>query len=156
MTRPQVVVTLLLAGALLTSARAASAQGPESRYRPSRPTLSPWFDLYQRNSGPLDNYHQFVRPQIELQDTLTQQNAAIQRGSAGLRSLRSEVTDLQQEGNVRPTGTGSVFMDYSHFYPSKQSAGRTAGAAGRQRTWKPPPPRSSHSSMGSVRGRSGL
>jgi hypothetical protein len=80
------------------------------------PTFSPWFGLYQRNGGPLDNYHTFVRPKIELANTLQGQQAAIQRNTAGINSLGQDVQQLQEPGTVRPTGTGSVFMNYSHYY----------------------------------------
>jgi hypothetical protein len=84
----------------------------------NRPTLSPWFGLYQRNGGPLDNYHTFVRPQIQLDNTLQRQHLAIQRNNEGVQSLSREVSQLADQGQMHPTGIGSVFMDYSHYYPS--------------------------------------
>ena len=98
----------------------------------SRPTLSPWFGLYQRNGGPLDNYHTFVRPQIELRNTLLRQQAAIQRNSAGIASIDR---DLGEQGQLHPTGTGSVLYGLRPLLPF----------AGRQRSHhakrEPYPPR---------------
>jgi hypothetical protein len=89
-----------------------------------RPVLSPWFGLYQRNGGPLDNYHTFVRPKIAINDTFQQQQSAIQHNNAGINSLGQDVLQLQEPGTVRPTGTASVFMNYSHYYPTHARGGQ--------------------------------
>jgi hypothetical protein len=102
----------------------------QTRDNPYIPTLSPWLNLYQRNTGPLDPYHQYVRPEIQLRDALRQQDNRLRSQSANIQILGQEVSQMGQAG-VRTTGTGSVFMNYSHFYPTGQGAtivvgGRTA------------------------------
>ena len=114
----RLVLVFLAVSVVLTCVRPARAQGFGSRYRPSMPTLSPYFNLYRRDSGPLGNYHTFVRPQQQLRRELQQQSTSIQRQNASLRSLGQQVSRLERPSSVRPTGTGSVFMNYSHYYPS--------------------------------------
>jgi len=93
---------------------AGSAQAQSSVL--GQPALSPWFGLYQHNAGPLDNYHTFVRPNIAINNTLQQQQFAIQQNSAGVNSLGQDMGRIQEFGTVRPTGTASVFMNYSHYF----------------------------------------
>jgi hypothetical protein len=90
----------------------------QTMYRPSSPTISPWFGLYQRNSGPLDPYHSIVRPQLQLRNTLRQQSADIQYNNQQINSVGQEVTQMQEQGPLPMTGTGSVFMDTAHYFPS--------------------------------------
>jgi hypothetical protein len=108
--------------------------GVTGSYQPPRPTLSPWLNLYQRNSGPLDNYHSFVRPELQLQGTLRQQNTAIQSQDQDLRKLSGQFSDIEQGKSVHPTGTGSLYMEYSHFYDSRSIMGRSAGTRPRTLT----------------------
>ncbi len=137
MKRLQLGLAVLVACVVLSSARAAHAQRGYTPYR--RPTLSPWLNLYRRDSGPLDSYHMFVRPEIRLRETLQRQQANIRRQGAGLNSLGQQMTRYEREGPVRPTGTGSTFMNYSHFFPVR-------GAAA-SRSFRPPPPRRSYRSF---------
>jgi hypothetical protein len=121
----------------------------------TRPTISPWMQMFNRNTGPLDNYHTYVRPQMELNDQLRSQNAAIQRNRTDVSSLGQDVNRMQDERRrpIRPTGANSVFGDYSHYFPStgQHSAFSTAvnvnPAAQRSRAWAPKPARSSMSAM---------
>ncbi|MCE5268552.1 MAG: hypothetical protein LLG00_11770 [Planctomycetaceae bacterium] len=103
-------------GVILSAASMAHAQAQPGDPA-SRPALSPWFGLYQKNGGPLDNYHMFVRPRFQLNNTLRQQQDAIQSNNAGIRSLDQEMTSTQERMGIRPTGSASVFMNYSHYYP---------------------------------------
>jgi hypothetical protein len=147
MRRLQIVGMCLTVGAVLLLADSALAQGTD--FGPY-PTLSPWFNLYQKNNGPLDNYHMFVRPRIDLNDSLQRHQAAIQRNSAGLNSLDQDLTQLQEHASgVRPTGSASVFMNYSHYYGRGGAGGETRGPAVQRDTWTPQPA-SSGRSMGSM------
>lgn len=121
-TRQAVAVLGLGLAALLLSVGGAVGQMP---YTPPSPTFSPWLNLFQRNTGPLDNYHTYVRPQFEMRDTLRQQSLTNQRQAAGLQNLTDRVGNLQKAGetSIRPTGTASVFGSYSHYYPSAGSGG---------------------------------
>ena len=123
MKRPQIALMFLIACVVLAGVRPAHAQRSWP-YRPSRPTLSPWFGLYQYNPGPLSNYRQHVLPEIERRDTLRRQDLAIGRQSAGLRSLGQQMSRFERASSMRPTGTGSVFMNYSHYYQFQGSYGR--------------------------------
>jgi hypothetical protein len=145
MTRTRQILVALIACAAL--APAAVSQAQSSGYRPWKPTISPWFSLYNRNRGPLDNYNMYVRPETELRDTLQQQASGIQRNSAGLRSLGHDVNQLQEEGPIRPTGTGSGFMNYSHYYPALGQG----KAAARHGTSSPKPASSGRSASSRIR-----
>jgi hypothetical protein len=112
MNRIVFLLALAAVGILQAVASSAAAQG----YPSSRPALSPWMNLFQRTGGPVDNYHNYVRPQIQLHDTLRQQNARIQQQAAGLQSVNQQLQDVEQQRVLPRTGTGSVFMDYSHYY----------------------------------------
>ena len=129
MTRPIAISALMIAGFIFLHGQPAAAQGVASGYRPDTPTLSPWLDLYQRKGagGPLDPYHQFVRPELDLRETLRQQDLTNQRQGADVSTLSQQLTQMEQERltQVRPTGTGSVYMNYSHYYyPNGGGAGR--------------------------------
>lgn len=118
-----------------------TAQMPgHAPYQPAQPTLSPWFRLYDRNSGALDNYHSMVRPEIRLRSTLRQQDTLLQEQGVGLQGLSGQVNEIENHDLLRPTGAGSVFMDYSHYYDmggagarsptqTRRVAGRPAGGS---------------------------
>ncbi len=103
----RVAVGLLVSGVLAISAFPAAAQEPSYA---TPPPLSPWLSLYRHDAGPMDPYHSFVRPELELRESMRKQDARI-------HSLGEEVTRYEETGGVPPTGSGSVFMSYSHFYP---------------------------------------
>jgi hypothetical protein len=86
-------------------------------YNPARGPISPWMNMFQRRVGPLDNYNSWVRPQLQLQDAMARQNVALQQQATGLQLLGQQI-EAKQGNQVRPTGTGSVFMNYFHYYPS--------------------------------------
>jgi len=88
-----------------------------AQYAPDRPLISPWMGLWQKNTGPLDNYHSFVLPQAELSQTLQMQNNALQRQAAGLQYLNGEIGNRQGVRlGMGSTGQGATFMNYSHYY----------------------------------------
>jgi hypothetical protein len=130
MARRSAICATLTLGILLLAASSSYAQvlAPGNR-----PTFSPWFGLYQRNGGPLDNYHTFVQPRIELDNTLQRHQAAIHRNNEGVASLNRELSQFGEQTQMHPTGTGSVFMDYSHYYPSLGGSGPTTPNAIRAR-----------------------
>ena len=107
---------LMLASVLgvFVAASSASAQYAP-RYRPARPTLSPYLNLFRSDAGLLDNYNTFVRPQQQLRETLRRQDLMSQRQGAALNALGQRVTQ-QQDPALRPTGHQSSFMNYSHYY----------------------------------------
>jgi hypothetical protein len=141
MRRVRVIRVVLMAGMLLPLARPASAQVRAPGYGPATPTLSPWLNLYQKQAGPVDNYHMFVQPQIQLQNTLRQQELTNQRQTAGMTSLGQQMTQMEQDRQapVHPTGTGSVYMSYLHYYPALGGTGHGTHLRTGQRTWTPKP-----------------
>lgn len=124
MKRLPFVLVFVFVCTLVSCLRPAHGQGYSSRYRSlGRPTFSPWLDLYRRDPGPVGPYLSNVRPRQELYRTLQGQEAGLRRQTAGLQrqetgilSLQRRVTQLERGGVMAPTGTGSVFMNYSHYY----------------------------------------
>ncbi|MBN2475901.1 MAG: hypothetical protein JXB62_14915 [Pirellulales bacterium] len=127
MMRRYLILGLSTAVLLLAVADSALAQFPGANYRPSafrQPSFSPWLNLYRRDSGVLDPYHNFVRPEQQLINTLQRQQASLQRQNVGLQTLGQQLTQFERTGSVRPTGTASVFMNYSHYYSVRPPIGR--------------------------------
>ena len=119
MTRFNIVLALVLlvGGSTFSFSQSAIAQ---STYMPQTSPVSPWMGLWQRNTGPLDNYHSYVLPQMQLNAALQSQNAALGRQAAGLQYLGEAVTN-QQTGQLgtsgmSPTGQNATFMNYSHYF----------------------------------------
>ncbi len=120
MTRFAIVTCVLV---LFSVAQHSLAQGPQnrpSRYEPAfGPTISPYQQLFRRPSGSLNNYYNFVRPRIQVRSTLRSQE---QR----LDALNQDVQRASQKASVvygsgaGPTGIHSLYMNYSHFYPSRR------------------------------------
>ena len=129
------ICCLSAAAALVLVGQAAQAQ---DLYNPP-PVMSPWFNLFNKNPGPLGNYQSYVRPQLQLQNAFQQQNGAIlqqgmdvRQGNARLNLLGNQVGQLQRgEGLLPPTGHAAGFMNYSHYY-GYQAPG--AGSGVPQRT----------------------
>ena len=116
MKRLHLVLLVATASVLWWSVPSAHAQRPSRSPFRTRPALSPWFDLYRSDPGPLGNYHSYVRPRMELQETLDQQRAGLRQQGARINSLGRQMSAMQQAYPIRPTGTASSFMNYSHYY----------------------------------------
>ena len=86
------------------------------RYRPSRPTVSPYLNLLRNDNGALPNYYGLVRPQLNQQAFDNQITATSRSQTLAIQKL-SHISGNTVNG---PTGSGSVFKNYSHFYPAKQ------------------------------------
>jgi len=138
MSRLPLWFALLIFSIAVSSGQPAQAQTPG--YRPARPTLSPYFDLYRRDAGPLGGYHSDFRPRQEFRRSIQQQAAGLQQQNADIRALGQRMSLVEQpsQTSVRPTGTGSVFMNYSHYY---QGSGRS-GSSRSRRSWSPSAARS--------------
>jgi hypothetical protein len=115
MTRSKLILLSLV---VATAAGWTSSAFAQTRYYPTRGPISPWMNMWQRKPGPLDNYHTYVQPDLQLQRVISQQHNALTQNAAGLQSL-----DMQMQGQrdlrVPPTGTGSTFMELSHYYPTR-------------------------------------
>ncbi len=82
------------------------------------PTLSPYLEYFRTPLGPLDSYHEFVRPRVQLQQRLRQQDAQLRRQAQDLRVLDQRMVAPQRPSDASPTGTGATFFHHSHFYPA--------------------------------------
>jgi hypothetical protein len=81
---------------------------------PRRPSISPYLNLGNENSGVLSPYHAFVVPGL-LQQQQQIKSFALQARTLGLERNRSTDPELRQ------TGLGGRFQNYSHFYPEQRS-----------------------------------
>lgn len=108
---------------MIPAARAQRPVGPAASpprtypYAPG-PALSPYLDYFRTPTGPLDSYHEFVRPRLQLQQRLRQQQQQIRRQAQDLRALDERIIPPQRSETTAPTGTGAGFLQHSHFYPS--------------------------------------
>jgi len=80
--------------------------------------MSPWLNLSNQQGGALDNYHMFVRPEMQRRDASRRQQYDINRQGVDIQSMRQSMSGVRQAAGMRPTGTGSMFMNYSHYYPN--------------------------------------
>ncbi len=119
MKRLPLALALLVAGVVFTSDSVSYAQ-----YRPARPTLNPWLHGARRNDGLLPDYHTFVRPRQQLHRTLQRQNTEIRSLQRGLVGMDRALMEGKRATSARPTGTGSVFMNYSHYYQYRRPGPR--------------------------------
>jgi hypothetical protein len=118
-------IVLMAQGAALSLILPASAQ--ESR---TRPTISPYFNLYRQDAAAVDNYNAFVRPEMELRSTMGRQQMTIMRQGTNINAIQQYMSGRQ--GGISRTTTGaSVFMDYSHYYP-RPNALMSRGTRGRR------------------------
>ncbi len=87
-------------------------------YSPATPVLSPWLNLYNRQAAPVDNYHAYVQPAMQLQNSLQMQQADIQRNAAGLGSVSDRIMSQSEAMRVgpEPTGMGASFMNHRVYF----------------------------------------
>jgi hypothetical protein len=88
--------------------------GP-TRFQPSRPTVSPYLNLFRRDTGPIPNYHLYVRP-IQRQQAFNdqQQLLNLQQGME-MQQLQENLIQVQRSA-TGPTGIGAGFRNFSHYY----------------------------------------
>jgi hypothetical protein len=117
MGRLQTFKAIMILSASLGAGTAVNAQ--TTRYQPSRPTVSPYLNLFREQTGAVPNYQALVRPlqrQNEAIDTQRQINA---QRSTELGSLQAQLNDLSRSqaagAAVQATGKKSWF-----FQPSQR------------------------------------
>jgi hypothetical protein len=135
--KPSLAAALLSAVAAVNAATASYAQ--VKRYEPSRPTVSPYLNLFREDElNPfLPNYHSLVRPLQQQYRVNQQQQQLLRQQSQAIGQLRSnlqEVERRQAEGPlVAPTGKGSwfarpssrsTFLNTSRYFSQSPSARR--------------------------------
>ena len=87
--------------------RASNRISPH-RFESSRPTMSPFLNYFRQDTGVLNRYHAFVQPQRRNSTFSQLQNNRF-------RALKAETRQSSRQ-ILLPTGSGSVFMNLSHFY----------------------------------------
>ena len=112
-----VAFSVLLLASAESRGQGYPAVGRPGYYQPARPTLSPYLDYFRRDTGATNPYYTFIQPYRQLSSALNQQGAAIS-------NLSRQLNQATASEGIVPTGTGSVFMNYSHYYPMAQGARR--------------------------------
>jgi|SRR3972149_4478917 len=130
-------IAVLAVVVLLLDAGVGDAQYVR-RYEPSRPTVSPYLNLFRFNNSIIPNYQSLVRPEQQALRFKQQQLQFDRQQSQAIRQLQSSVRVLQQPPVnaelVAPTGKGSWFNvpggsqfgDTSGYY-SRSGGGAAAG-----------------------------
>ena len=133
----------LLAGLLVILHAVFASPASEAqvrRYEPSRPTVSPYLNLF-RNEGFdnqfLPNYHSLVRPLQQQYDTNQRQQRALQQQNRAIRQLDMNIQSMEERPAagqlVAPTGKGSwfgvpgtrsTFLNTSRFYSQSGTGAR--------------------------------
>lgn len=132
----RLIAALLCLCTLVVLSSPAEAQRYGSRRTPgftTQPAISPYINLFNPNTGGINNYFTFVRPQLRLENYLRQENQRIyennlmirQEATERQRSIDSEVEDQILE--LRATGGGvqrraGSFMRYEPFFPQGGAA----------------------------------
>ena len=107
----------------LSGALPAPGQAPMARY--PTPALSPWFDLYQKRAGPVDNYNMYVRPEFQLRNTLQTQQANIQSQGTTITGQSEQLTQMEADRRgVAPTGTPTGFLNQGRYFGLTNSLGQ--------------------------------
>jgi hypothetical protein len=109
---------------VLAALVAAESQAQTPRYQPSRPTVSPYLNLFRNNTGPLPNYYSLVRPQLYQQDFNQRQTQMMEQQGAAIGSLQ---TTTQKLGTTTQTGKGSGYMMFRSQGFMTNGGGRFGG-----------------------------
>jgi hypothetical protein len=117
-------LTSISAFALLAlTAGSALAQIP--RYRPPGGSPIPrQLDYFRRDVGVLDPYNTFVAPRRQLDRNLQTLQAQEDYNARRTQQELSQLNTQIKQSGAAATGTGATFMNYSHYYPRGNQAGR--------------------------------
>jgi hypothetical protein len=135
-------LALVLAGAsLLVVADECCAQYQQRRFEPSRPTVSPYLNLFRFNNSVIPNYQSLVRPEQQALRFRNDQQRLDRQQQQSLQQLQQSIHVLQEPPVttplVAPTGKGSwfnvqggsTFGDTSRYF--SQVGGGTGAGGGR-------------------------
>ena len=125
----RIALPSLLAAFILCTSFVASA---EAQYKAKshpfdtssrRPSVSPYMNLINNQTGTATNYQSLVRPQLDQQNYNARTASAI-KGLQGSRASSAKSGDKSKsqsssEGNLklRPTGHTAMREGYSHYFP---------------------------------------
>jgi hypothetical protein len=121
-----ILSSVIVLAFLAVPASAQTNQRPprqSSRYTPSKPTVSPYMNLFRNDTDNVPNYQTLVRPQIQQQAVNQQVARNLDRQQVAVQSLQQEVLH-QRQPSIRSTGTGATTNNYSHYFPTPQTKGR--------------------------------
>ena len=121
MSRKVLLIAMVSTCLWVTTASDARAQRPNRSI--SRPTLSPYLNMFRHDVGYTDPYNALVRPYLQQNQQRTRRDIRAPMGAAGNPVQASELlraralSQQQQAVGIAPTGTNSVFNNLGHFYP---------------------------------------
>lgn len=130
------LIAVLVSLLALVDATAGYAQ---RRYEPSRPTVSPYLNLFRFNNSVIPNYQSLVRPEQQAERFRQEQRQLNRQQQREVQQLQSNVRVLQQPAVnstlVAPTGKGSWFNvpggsqfgNTSNFFSQSNGSGTTGG-----------------------------
>lgn len=126
MARKVLVIAIVAACAWVVASSDAYAQyQSRSRYpnrSVSRPALSPYAQMFGGGYGAMDPQMMYMRQYMPQTQQPTRRDVTAASGSAtalypSSELLRARARSTQQAADgIAPTGTGSTFMNYGHFY----------------------------------------
>ena len=93
-------------------------------YTPQRPTISPYFGLFQYNTTGLPNYYAFVRPRQDLLSDLSREANRIERleFQSGVRSTAQGRSLIREPApGVGTTSRAATFLNLDPYYPLQRS-----------------------------------
>ncbi len=105
----------LVVAAALWMASPLQAQNWVTPYRPARPALSPYLYLTRPDFRSFPNYQAFLEPLRNQQQNTYNQEVEMTRLRGDVQQQRSQL----RPANAAPTGAGSTFNNYLHYYPAR-------------------------------------
>lgn len=119
----RLLIVFAIGCAMFSVSRSASAQRTRP-YQSSRPTTSPYLNLYRSDSAVVDNYNAFVRPEMEMRSVIERQQNALSRQGTEIGAIQQRMLRPQRSA-ARSTSAG-VFMNYLHYYSWPRTGTRSA------------------------------
>lgn len=124
MLRKMLVIATVSVCFWTTASSVAHAQRPNRSV--SRPTLSPYLNLYRREIGYMDPhsrnemspYLRYFQSERPTRRDVTP-SATTPAPSAEVARAIGRSQQQQMNTGIAPTGTGSTFMNLGHFYPMR-------------------------------------
>ncbi len=138
MTRRTILVLLGMV-TVLAFGESAEAQRRRTPTYASRPTISPYINMFNPSVGGINNYIGYVRPQMQwdqfMQDTTRRENQMMRASQQQAQEIeRTIVGAIEDEERtilqLRPTSSGTVrrvpgtFMNTQRYYPAAGGVGR--------------------------------
>ncbi|HXG11631.1 MAG TPA: hypothetical protein VNK04_17885 [Gemmataceae bacterium] len=112
-------LVLLTSAAVVLLADGTVRAQPPSQVPYTRPTYSPYLNLFRRGTPLYQNYYGLVRPEIETR-------ANIQRLQQQVTANRQAITSAEQEvetGLLPPTGHRFGYMTHTRFFMNHGASG---------------------------------